>query len=300
MSNFSLRCFAASKTNFLFSLHLLNPLPQHTVCSQIMRGAQRYVVCVRWCYLWEFTLDSLKNYITLPKLSSAWKQRSMYRDIHRATLIWCIHLQHTLNALKVYYLTKYKNIFESVSFLKTELAQVVEIIPHEKPVPIYPAHSVLLLLLSWRCREPGQPKPWFGQLVWNRVKVVTRTTPIKERLGRHAKYYSEINRVWIIVWSWCRAKYYFVIIEQCWLEYLKHLTKIRTNVSKWHPEWHQHWFLYVIFCCCTKLCHCLKHCWVIITESLITILKLGGWNTPNPYRVAQMPIWTGWYKSLAT
>ena len=204
-------------------------------------------MCVRWCYLWELTLDSLKNYITLPKFSSAWKQRSMYRDIHRAPLIWCIHLQHTLNALKVYYLTKYKNIFEFVSFLKTELAQVVEIIPHEKPVPIYPAHSVLLLLLSWRCREPGQPKPWFGQLVWNRVKVVTRNTPIKERLGRHAKYYSEINRVLIIVWSWCRVKYYFVIIEQCWLEYLKRLTKIRTNVSKWHPEQHQYWFLYVFF-----------------------------------------------------
>ena len=71
MTEFFTPLFCCNQTPFLFPLNLLNPLPHHTVCSQIMRGALRYVMCVRWCYLWELTLESRKNYITFPKFSSS-------------------------------------------------------------------------------------------------------------------------------------------------------------------------------------------------------------------------------------
>ena len=114
MAEFFTPLFCCKQNPFPVSLHLLNPFQHHTVCSQIMRGALRYVMCVRWCYLWELTLESRKNYITFPKFSSAWsKVASRYRDIHRATLICCIHIQHTLDALNVdvYHFMKYKNNF---------------------------------------------------------------------------------------------------------------------------------------------------------------------------------------------
>ena len=60
------------------------------------------------------------------------------------------------------YIKKYKNVFAPfLSFLNSDMAQVVEILPCERQGPGYPIYSITWLLMSWQRKEPGQQQPWY-------------------------------------------------------------------------------------------------------------------------------------------
>ena len=47
-----------------------------------------------------------------------------------------------------------------LTFLKTEMAQVVEIFPHGRQGPIFPKLCIPWLLINWQYKEPGHHQPW--------------------------------------------------------------------------------------------------------------------------------------------
>ena len=53
------------------------------------------------------------------------------------------------------------NVFTFSIFIVFELAQVVEILPHERQGHGYPTFSILWLLMTWRCKEPGHQQAWY-------------------------------------------------------------------------------------------------------------------------------------------
>ena len=48
-----------------------------------------------------------------------------------------------------------------MSFLHTNMTQVVEIPPRVRQGPAYSTKSISWLLMSWRCKEPGHQQPWY-------------------------------------------------------------------------------------------------------------------------------------------
>ena len=46
-------------------------------------------------------------------------------------------------------------IYEYVSFLDTEMAQVIDTLPPGRQGPVYPTQSIPWLLVAWQRKEPG-------------------------------------------------------------------------------------------------------------------------------------------------
>ena len=53
------------------------------------------------------------------------------------------------------------NILTFLSFLNSEMVQVVEGIPHGRQRHLYPTKSTSWLLMAWQCKESCHQQPWY-------------------------------------------------------------------------------------------------------------------------------------------
>ena len=61
-----------------------------------------------------------------------------------------------------------KMYLQFISFLHTDMTQVVENLPLISQELTYSTWSISWVLMSWRCMEPGYQQPWYW-LCWSRV-----------------------------------------------------------------------------------------------------------------------------------
>ena len=72
------------------------------------------------------------------------------------------HVVSLINSWRAKFFREKINIYlHFMLLLHIDMAQVLKILPEVRPIPIYSSQSILLLLMSWRRKEPGHQQPWY-------------------------------------------------------------------------------------------------------------------------------------------
>ena len=75
---------------------------------------------------------------------------------------WVTTCVRHLNSLcAIFFRGKINMYLHFMSLLHIDMTQVLKILPQVRPVPTYSTQSISLLLMSWRCKEPGHQQPWY-------------------------------------------------------------------------------------------------------------------------------------------
>ena len=78
-----------------------------------------------------------------------WTNFGFVKDCGSSSSLSTLAMQKSFVNKKVYFL----------SFLKTEMAQVVEILLHGRQGPVHPSWFTAWLLVTWQYKEPGHQQP---------------------------------------------------------------------------------------------------------------------------------------------
>ena len=109
--------------------------------------------------------------------------------------------QWTLTLVRLIHVRKHKDIFIFYNFLNSEMAQVIEIFPHERQGPI----NTAWLLMTWWCEEPGLSSHgiYLGLLEYS---------------GFSKRWVKQQMRYWWILWGVQQKKYLWVtLMSALWL-----------------------------------------------------------------------------------
>ena len=114
-------------------------------------------------------------------------------------VLYTIQLSHDLTLfgrvrLSLHLFKEHKDF---LSFLKTEMTQVVEIPPFGRNRPVYTTWSMPLLLMTYWCKEPRHQQPWGNQNILG-------------ELGQHQWCWPNSPRIF-----WFPKGYYDTLFQPC-------------------------------------------------------------------------------------
>ena len=97
------------------------------------------------------------------------------RNITWNFLIWIVSVSDINPSRAHFFIGNIKKMYlQFISYLHTDVIQVVEILPRGRQELAYSTESILWVLMSWRRKEPGHQQPLY-QLCWDEI-IQPRTT----------------------------------------------------------------------------------------------------------------------------
>ena len=158
VNSFSPNCDFQS-VNQVIILHMSWQLSCHGMCK-IRTWSDNYFSCKKSLkYFYKDLNNELINPLRNgPKAYWFIINGEVRHPLHVTYSVWLSHNNHLCVKLlggntKVY--------LHSVSFLQTEMTQMVEVLYHRRQGHVNRVQAIPWLLMTWRHQEPGHQQPWY-------------------------------------------------------------------------------------------------------------------------------------------